>query len=169
MFYSLKYMGLEFNVELEEDAVVVEDADGSSSQRIDFDSIRSVRVARIGSLDVCVLALDAGKERTLGCDEAASRTAFGEMVRALYEKLAPRAVPFLGGSAFLLVLIAVIALVLGALGLALYLGVVDAPVFRTRGLLLAVLGAVGGPIGAWMARPRPVRSEAELNALLPRV
>lgn len=164
--YLLRHLGREVAYGLDERALTIT-VEGNE-RRIELDAIRAVRVARIGNLEMCALSLDAGKESTLATDEAGSRAAYASLVLALYRALASRGVPFVGGSTFIVVLIAVICVVLGAVGALLYLGVIDAPQFQTRGMILALVCAVVGPIAAFRARPKPVQSEAELTALLPR-
>ena len=123
------------------------------SHTIAFDTIRKVVIGRIGEHEMCALHLDGGKELTFGTDEAATRAAYGDAVRAVWAALAPRSVPFVSGAWFLAGTVATIALVCGVLGALLFLGVIDAPGYARKGAIVAALCAIGGPIIAFRSRP----------------
>lgn len=166
--HVLRHLGREVHVQLAGDAVVFSDASGAEARRIDLVSIRAVRLARIGTLETCELTLDDATKRTIATDEAACRAAFAAIVSGLHERLASRRVPFFAGSWLVVMIIVASCVVLGIVGLLLYLGVLDLPAFRGRGMVLAIVAALLGPIGAWTARPRALSSAAELNKRLPR-
>lgn len=160
--FELRHLGRDLTVEVREHDLV------AGAQTLRFDAIREVRVARIGTLEVCVLRLVAGGEHTFATDEASRRAAFASAVRALWAALAARKVPFVAGSWMLAGMIATIVVVVGVLGALVYAGVIVAPRFARRGGVLAVVCAILGPIGVFKARPRALSSAAELDAVLPR-
>jgi hypothetical protein len=166
--HVLRHLDRELRVRLAADALVLLDATDAEPRTIPFASIRAVKLARIGNLELCELTLDDATTRTLSTDEAACRPAWTAIVRGLFDALAPRGVPFVGGSWLVVAILVVSCVVLGIAGALLYLGVIDAPAFRRRGLVLAVVCAVLGPIGAWAARPRTIRDAAALAKRLPR-
>jgi len=159
-------MGRDIEYVLDEGALLL--TFQGSERRIDLDAIRGARVARIGTLHVCALTLDGGKETTIATDESGSRAAFTSLVRALYAALASRSVPFVSGSMLIVSIIAVSCVAVAVLGVSLYLGLIDVPGLQTRGAIVALVCVLVGPFMAFRARPKPVRSEAELTALLPR-
>lgn len=164
--YVLRHVGREIAYVLEDRALLL--TFQGSERRIELDAIRSVRVARIGTLHACALTLDGGSETTIATDEPGSRAAFTSLVQALYAALASRNVPFVGGSMLVVSIIAVSCVAVAVLGACLYLGVIDAPGLETRGAIVALVCVLVGPFMAYRARPKPVMSEAELTALLPR-
>ncbi|MBL8945346.1 MAG: hypothetical protein JNK45_19435 [Myxococcales bacterium] len=166
--HVLRHVERELLVRLTADALVLRDASSTEPRTIPFASIRAVKLARIGTLEGCELTLDDGSARTLSTDEAACRPAWAAIVRGLYDELAPRGVPFVAGSWLVVAILVVSCVVLGIVGALLYLGVIDAPAFRRRGIVLAIVCMVLGPIGAWAARPRAVRDAAALAKHLPR-
>lgn len=163
--YALRHIGRDVEYVVDERALVTR-IEGNE-RRVELDGIRSVRIARLGNLEMCVLSLDGDEETTIATDEAGSRPAFRSLVLALYGALASRSVPFVCGSMFIVTVIAVISGVLASLGVLLHLGVIDAPQFQTRGTVLALVCAIVGPFVAFRARPKPVQSEAELIEMLP--
>lgn len=165
--WMLSHLGRDLEVRLDDRGLELV-AGTSPPARIELEAIRSVRIARLGSLEMCVLGLGQRREHTLSTDEPKTRPAFTALVRALYPPLTARGVPFVAGSSLLLGLIVVICVVTLAVGLGVYLGILDAPAFRSRGLVLAIVSLLGGPVIAWRARPKPISSEAQLVAVLPK-
>jgi hypothetical protein len=164
--YALRHLGRDIEYALDDRALSM--SIEGNERRIELDGIRAVRVARIGTLEICALTLDGGKESTIATDEPASRAAFASLVRALYAALASRNVPFVGGSMLIVSIIAASCVAVAILGACLYVGVIDVPGLQTRGAIVALVCVLVGPFMAYRARPKPVRSEAELTALLPR-
>ncbi len=165
--HVLRHLGRELRVRLAADALVLWDASSPEPRTIPLSSIRAAKLARIGTLETCELTLDDGSARTLSTDEAACRPAWAAIVRGLFDQLAPRGVPFVAGSWLVVGVIVISCVVLGIVGALLYLGVIDAPALRRRGIALAIACAVLGPIGAWAARPAAIRDEAALTKRLP--
>jgi len=148
--------------------LVVTDATTGTERRVSLATVRSARIARLGNVEICALALEGGREDAIATDERGCRADFAALVRELYAALSPRSVPFARGSWLIAGVVATSCAAGLALGLAVYLGVIDAPQYAVRALVGAIVSAVFGPVGVWTARPRAIRTDAELDAALPR-
>lgn len=148
-----------------DDAVAIES--GAQARRIPLSDIRSVRITRIGTLEVCELSLTGDSKQLLATDDRDSRAGYAALVRALHDRLAPRGVPFVSGAWFLVVMVFAISVVCGVLAALVVTGTIDAPAFERRAWVAMILCALMGPLALWKARPKPV-DRAALEAMLPR-
>ncbi|MBK8715792.1 MAG: hypothetical protein IPN32_13740 [Deltaproteobacteria bacterium] len=149
-------------------AVVFSSSVGDEPRRVEFAAIRSVRVARIGTLEACVLTLADGTERTIATDDRSCRADYAGFVRGLFARLHPRGIAFIAGS-WLVIAIAVSACAaIGILAALAYAGVLDLPFSRTRMLVTMVVTTLACPAVVLQARPRSLRSADELDAKLPK-
>jgi hypothetical protein len=160
--YELRRLGQVQSVEVQDRDLIL------GSRTIAFDTIRKVVIGRLGEHEMCSLHLDGGQELTFGTDEASTRAAYADAVRAVWAALASRNVPFVSGAWLLAGTVATITLACGVAGALLFFGVIDAPAHANRGAIVAVLCAIGGPIVAFRSRPKKLSTEAELEAALPR-
>lgn len=165
--HLLRHLGRELRARFDGDALVLRDAAATAPRTIPFASIRAVKLARIGTVEICELTLDDATRRTLSTDEPECRPAYATLVRSLFDQLAPRGVPFVAGSWLVVAIIVASCIVVGILGVLVYFGVIEFPAMRARGMVLATVCAFIGPIGAWTARPRSIRDTGELAKRLP--
>lgn len=164
--FVLRHQGRELQVTVADDAVTIEAA--AQPRRIPLADIRSVRVARIGTVEMFELELGEGGKQAVATDDRECRARFAELVRALYERLAPRGVTFVSGAWFLVVVVFAIAVVCGTLAGLVVAGVIDAPAFVRRAWVVMILCVLMGPVALWKARPKPLADRAALDAVLPR-
>ena len=166
--FVLRHLGRERRYALDGSDLVVVDGTTGTERRVGLGTIHGVRLARIGNLEICALMLERGREEVIATDERGSRADLSALVRALHAALASRSVPFVRGSWLIAGVLAASCAASFAAGLSLYLGVIEAPAFATRGIVVAVVSALLGPLGVWTSRPRALRTDADIEAVLPR-